>query len=72
MREQVHRNIARLFTEGNSSHCSIHHLMSIASSTLGKKPGDWFGPSSTAHLLKEAVKNASQNTILNDITIYVN
>lgn len=44
--------------------------MSIAQEILGKKPGDWFGPSTTAHLLKKAVAR-SDHDLLQNLCVYV-
>ena len=51
--------------------------MSIAETILDRKPGDWFGPAATAHLLKAAlekttrsIKNFDQN-FLSNFKIYV-
>ncbi|XP_014680867.1 PREDICTED: uncharacterized protein LOC106820809 [Priapulus caudatus] len=50
---------------------SLHALVSIGA-RLGKKPGDWYGPASVAHLLKEAMEEASRSSqAFDDICIYV-
>ena len=44
---------------------------------VDKRPGDWFGPSSTAHLLKDAVNDLSpsssaiSNPLLGELCVYV-
>ncbi len=70
--EMEHRHIVRLFGDSYQSPLSIHNLCDLAKESLGKRPGDWFGPASTAHLLKDAAKKAaSYNHVLRDICIYV-
>ena len=49
---------------------SIHRLASLAQETLGRTPGDWFGPAAAAHLVKEAVET-SYHALLEDICVYV-
>lgn len=68
-----HRKIIRWFGDSKSKNSpfSIHTLVNL-SSLSGKKPGDWYGPGSVSHLLKEAVKQASQEIYdLEGITICV-
>ena len=55
--DMEHRRILRLFGDSRRCPLSIHNLCdaAAASNTVGGKvPGDWFGPSSTAHMLKDA------------------
>ncbi|XP_074603343.1 autophagy-related 4b [Brevipalpus obovatus] len=70
----IHRMIIMWFLDSpNATHSpfSIHTLVRWAS-ILGKKPGDWFGPSSVALLLREALNEAAPSyPILNNICIYV-
>ena len=52
-----HRRILRLFGDSRRCPLSIHNLCDAAAkadSFVGKVPGDWFGPSSTAHMIKDA------------------
>jgi len=58
-RERVHRSIVRLFADSLDAPLSIHRLVESADGMLGRKVGDWFGPASTAHLLKAAVQRAN-------------
>ena len=49
--------------------------VSISENILGRKPGDWFGPAATAHLLKAALEKSRQNSkksdFLSNFRIYV-
>lgn len=45
--------------------------MSIAEETLQKQPGDWFGPASTAHLIREASLRCQGHSLLNQLAVYV-
>lgn len=69
----IHRMIIKWFADDLTSDCpfSVHQLIRMGSS-LGKKPGDWFGPSSISILLQKALAAAApSNPILNNICIYV-
>ena len=56
--EGTHRAIIRLFADDSSAPFSIHKIVEIGQDTIKCKPGDWFGPGSTAHLLKQALHSA--------------
>jgi len=51
--DNMHRKIIKWFGDSSSksSPFSIHALVHLGEE-LGKKPGDWYGPSSVSHLLK--------------------
>ncbi|XP_033119082.1 cysteine protease ATG4C-like, partial [Anneissia japonica] len=50
---------------------SVHRLVNIGQNS-GKKAGDWYGPASVAHILKEAVDAAPDlHPLLEQICIYV-
>ena len=52
--DMIHRMIVKWFADDpNSAACpfSVHQLVKYGDQ-LGKKPGDWYGPASVAHLLK--------------------
>lgn len=71
-REILHRNVIRIFADNYSSPLSIHNLMEIAKETFDKKPGDWFGPNSTAHILSKALgKNEKNHEMLKNLKCYV-
>lgn len=69
----IHRKIIRWFgdTSSRTSPFSIHTLVALGKEA-GKKPGDWYGPGSVAHLLRQAVKLAAKEiTDLDGINVYV-
>jgi len=53
--EDLHRNIVRLFADQQTAPLSIHKIVEMGGQTINAKPGDWFGPGSTAHLLRQAL-----------------
>lgn len=57
-----HRKIIKWFGDkpSRNSPLSIHALVTLGEES-GKKAGDWYGPGFVAHLLKQAVKLASQD-----------
>ncbi|XP_049781963.1 cysteine protease ATG4C isoform X1 [Schistocerca cancellata] len=68
-----HRKIIKWFgdTPSQMSPLSIHTLVSLGE-VSGKKPGDWYGPGSVAHLLKKAVDMATRETSdFEQLTVYV-
>ncbi|XP_058813746.1 cysteine protease ATG4D [Topomyia yanbarensis] len=71
--DNIHRKIIRWFgdTPSRTSPFSIHTLVALGKET-GKKPGDWYGPGAVAHLLKQSVKQATQEIAdLDGINVYV-
>ncbi|XP_065081402.1 cysteine protease ATG4D [Ochlerotatus camptorhynchus] len=71
--DTIHRRIIRWFgdTSSRTSPFSIHTLVALGKAS-GKKPGDWYGPGSVAHLLRQAVKLAAQEiSDLDGINVYV-
>lgn len=71
--DNYHRKIIRWFGDSQSRNCpfSIHQLVSFGQDE-GKKPGDWYGPSSVSYLLKKAMKKASEYFAdLENIVIHV-
>lgn len=69
--EILHRSIIRLFGDSYEEPLSIHNLMDIAKELYDKKPGDWFGPSGTAHILSKAIGNAGGHELLSTLRCYV-
>jgi cysteine protease ATG4 len=51
---------------------SLHKLVSLGA-LRGKRVGDWYGPTSVAHLLDQAVERANEqfNSKLNQLVVYV-
>lgn len=71
--QQYHRQIVRWFGDQplDMSPFSVHRLVSIGQSN-GKKAGDWYGPASVAHILKEAMDSAHElNPLLGELCVYV-
>lgn len=67
------KQIIRWFGDfpSDDSPFSIHRLVDIGKA-LGKQPGDWYGPSSVAHIMRDAmVKAYDTQPILSDICVYV-
>ncbi|KAG6462256.1 cysteine protease ATG4D [Manduca sexta] len=68
-----HRMIIKWFGDKASvnSPLSIHQMVSLGES-LGKKPGDWYGPASVAHCLKAVMSAASkENYLFDKLEVYV-
>lgn len=71
--ECCHRMIIKWFGDKPSfnSPLSIHRLVTLGES-MGKKPGDWYGPGSVAFLLRAAISEASkENYEFEDLCVYV-
>lgn len=71
--DNIHRKIVRWFGDSSSKNSpfSIHTLVNLGMES-GKKPGDWYGAGSVSHLLKQAVKLASQEIAdLDGLNVYV-
>ena len=52
--DMIHRMLIKWFADDDNakqSPFSVHQLVTCGL-TLGKKPGDWYGPSSVAYILK--------------------
>lgn len=71
--DYMHRTIVRLFGDRTAleSPFSLHRLVQMGLES-GKRAGDWYGPSSAAYILKEALEGAAgPERLLEDLCIYV-
>lgn len=71
--DNYHRKIISWFGDTSSRNCpfSIHQLVTLGQDK-GKKPGDWYGPSSVSNLLRLAMQKASEDFAdLENIVVYV-
>ncbi|XP_006822046.1 cysteine protease ATG4D-like [Saccoglossus kowalevskii] len=74
-KEQIayHRQIVKWFGDqpGEQSPFSVHRLVSLGHEA-GKRPGDWYGPASVAHILKRAMDTAPKfDPLLNQLCVYI-
>jgi cysteine protease ATG4 len=72
--ELTHRDIVRVFGDSSNTSVtplSIHNMMEIANSSLNRQPGDWFGPTSTAHIIKQSVAKSQCHELLQCLRVYV-
>ncbi|XP_076634785.1 autophagy-related 4b isoform X2 [Colletes latitarsis] len=68
-----HRQIIKSFGDlpERISPFSIHALVSLGALS-GKRAGDWYGPSSVAHLLCQAVEHAAKHhSVFSNLAVYV-
>ncbi|KAL4235774.1 Cysteine protease atg4c [Mactra antiquata] len=68
-----YRQIVQWFGDTLSDQCpfSVHKLSEIGK-LFGKQPGEWYGPSSVAYILRDAVfRAATSQPVLKDLCIYV-
>ncbi|KAF4532511.1 hypothetical protein B566_EDAN007626 [Ephemera danica] len=71
--DSQHRKIIKWFGDNPSeiSPFSIHSLVALGEAT-GKKAGDWYGPASVAHLLRQAVEKAAEDSPeFKELVVYV-
>lgn len=54
LQESLHRMIVQWFGDKPSPACplSIHQMVSEGHISAGKRPGDWYGPSSVSYIIK--------------------
>lgn len=71
--DYMHRTMVRWFGDrpAQSSPFSLHRLVQMGLES-GKRAGDWYGPSSAAYILKEALEEAAKHEhLVSDLCIYV-
>lgn len=72
--EFLYHTILKLFNDSPTDLCpfSLHKLVKLSES-FGKQPGDWFGPSLVAHVMKKALEESKLLVLQNDrgLCVYV-
>lgn len=67
----VYRQIIKWFADYQQCPFSVHQLVEIGS-TLGRKPGEWYGPATVATMLREAMERSYEyQPVLRELCVYV-
>ncbi|MEQ2309706.1 hypothetical protein AMECASPLE_001387, partial [Ameca splendens] len=69
LKEMYHRNLVSWFGDVSLAPLGLHGLVRIGL-RMGKQAGDWYGPAVVAHILKKAIKEATDPSLAG-ITAYV-